>query len=149
MPPKPDGHALGDTVRHVHPPGFARIPHLTQVVTAGRLVACSGQVALDVNGAVVGGDDLGAQAERTFENLGRALGAVGGSLDSVIKLTLYVVDFQAQDLTTIARALQSTFSADRMPANTLVGVQALARPNLRVEVDAWAVVPDLEGEVAE
>ncbi len=128
--------------RHVHPAGLARLPHLSQVVVVGGLVACSGQVALDEHGVVVGGLDLVAQTDRMFQNLGLALAAVGGSLASVIKLTLYVVDYDARDLPTLVGALRSAFPADRMPANTLVGVQALARPGLRIEADVWAVVPD-------
>jgi enamine deaminase RidA (YjgF/YER057c/UK114 family) len=60
------------------PEGVAPDPGYTQVVTGtGRLVAVSGQIALDPNGQLVGPGDPSAQARQVFENLRRCLAAAG------------------------------------------------------------------------
>ena len=50
----------------------------TVVAAGGRTVYISGQVAIDETGALVGGDDLGAQTAQVMRNLGLALAAGGG-----------------------------------------------------------------------
>ena len=73
---------------------------------------------------------MAAQTEQVFANLLH-----------VVKLTIYVVDLQPVDRATIATIVRRHLSADRLPANTLVGVHALARPELLVEIEALAVMP--------
>jgi len=75
-------------------------------VTAGRPVYISGQVALDARGALVGPDDIGAQARQVFENLQAALQAVDAGFDQVVKLNYYLVD--ASQLPASARSATST-----------------------------------------
>ena len=62
------------------------------VMGLGRLIAISGQVALDEQGALVGAGGPEAQARQVFENLRRCLAAAGASFSDVIKLTYYVTD---------------------------------------------------------
>src|SRR5215472_16355049 len=75
------------------PEGVAPSPAYTHVVTgAGRLVAVSGQIATDAEGALVGVGDPEAQARQVFENLRRCLAAAGATFDDVVKLTTFVTD---------------------------------------------------------
>jgi enamine deaminase RidA (YjgF/YER057c/UK114 family) len=54
----------------VHPPfGYSHVVE----VTAGRPVYIAGQVALDPTGALVGADDIRAQARQVFDNLRTAV----------------------------------------------------------------------------
>src|ERR1700742_2869076 len=62
------------------------------VIGSGRLVALSGQVALDEQGQVVGAGDPAAQARQVFENLRRCMAAAGATFDQVVKLAYFLTD---------------------------------------------------------
>jgi enamine deaminase RidA (YjgF/YER057c/UK114 family) len=121
------------------PDGVAPGTGYTQVVTGtGRLVAVSGQVALDADGKIVGEGDPAAQARQVFENLRRCLAAAEATFADVIKLTYYVTDI---GLLPAVRAVRDEYvGADRLPASTAVQVAALFRPELLLEVEAFAIV---------
>jgi enamine deaminase RidA (YjgF/YER057c/UK114 family) len=123
------------------PDGIAPSPAYTHVVTgAGRLVAVSGQIATDADGAVVGAGDPAAQARQVFGNLGRCLAAAGATFDDVVKLTWFVTDISLMPLFRTVRA--EFIGDDRLPAASAVQVAALIRPELVLEVEALAVVAD-------
>lgn len=113
----------------------------THVVTAapGRLVAISGQVALDSKGGLVGKDDARAQAVQVFANLQHALASAGLAWADVIRLDYYLTDIN--DLGALREVRDRYLPADALPASTLVQVQQLVRPELKVEIAALAVVP--------
>lgn len=67
---------------------------------------------------------------RKIEALTRS---AGGSLDQVLKLTVYLTDIADKDA--VGRARRERFTPP-YPASTLVGVHALAFPEVRVEIDA-------------
>jgi enamine deaminase RidA (YjgF/YER057c/UK114 family) len=121
------------------PDGVAPGIGYTQVVTGtGRLVAVSGQVALDADGKIVGEGDPAAQARQVFENLRRCLAAAEATFADVIKLSYYVTDI---GLLPAVRAVRDEYvGADRLPASTAVQVAALFRPELLLEVEAFAIV---------
>jgi enamine deaminase RidA (YjgF/YER057c/UK114 family) len=73
-----------------------------------------------------------------YANLGRALGAAGARPDQVAKITIYVVDYRSGYLPVIEQARVELFG-DHKPADTLIGVARLARPEFLIEVDAIAV----------
>ncbi|MFF3721099.1 RidA family protein [Streptomyces erythrochromogenes] len=105
----------------------------------GRFVAVSGQCAFDDKGEVVGEGDAGAQARQVFENLRRCLAAAGATFDDVVKLTYFVTD--VAHLPAVRAARDAVIPADRLPASSAVQVAALVRPELLLEVEAFAVVP--------
>ncbi|MEU9103336.1 RidA family protein [Streptomyces xanthophaeus] len=107
---------------------------------SGRFVAVSGQCALDERGAVVGAGDPAAQARQVFENLRRCLAAAGATFDDVVKLTYFVTD--VAHLPAVREARDAVIPADRLPASSAVQVVALVRPELLLEVEAFAVVPE-------
>jgi enamine deaminase RidA (YjgF/YER057c/UK114 family) len=122
-------------------PETMSMPHgYSHVVEAeGRLVFVSGQVAFDRNGDIVGKDDLAAQARQAYANLGAALAAVGASFGDVVRLTTYIVDYRVEHRDVLRQIRSEHWPADP-PAATLVGVSALALPELLVEVEATAVI---------
>jgi enamine deaminase RidA (YjgF/YER057c/UK114 family) len=122
----PDGVAPGNGYSHV-------------VVAEGRLVAVSGQVALDEKGQVVGEGDAAAQARQVFENLRRCLTAGGATFADVAKFTFYVTDVAV--LPEVRAARDAHIDTARPPASTAVQVAALYRPELMLEVEALAVIP--------
>jgi reactive intermediate/imine deaminase len=105
--------------------------------SGGRTVYVSGQVALDATGALVGTDDLKAQTRQVFENLKAALADSGGTLDDVVKITIFMTDLsQIQDF----REIRNGYFPRELPASTLVQVVRLARPDFLIEIEAVAVV---------
>src|SRR5919109_4861590 len=110
------------------------------VVASGtRLVFVAGQEPEDERGNLVGAGDLAAQAHQVFTNLGRALAAAGARPAQVTKITIYVVDYRREHLPAIDEARAALFG-DHKPADSLIGVQALARPEFLIEVEAMAVI---------
>lgn len=121
----------------VRPVGYSHVV----ATRGGKQVFVSGQVSLDAEGNLVGKGDLKAQAEKVFENLRVALAAAGATPPDVVKLNTYVVGYKPSDLSILREARSHAFGDTALPASTLVGVQALAREGLLVEVEAIAVVP--------
>ncbi|WP_328767622.1 RidA family protein [Streptomyces sp. NBC_00286] len=125
--PAPDGVAPASSYAHV-------------VMGTGRFAAISGQVALDENGKLVGENDPEAQGRQTFENLRRCLSAAGATFDDVIKLTYYVTDMAHMPAVRAAR--DAHIPSGRLPASTAVQVAALVRPELLMEIEAYAILPE-------
>jgi enamine deaminase RidA (YjgF/YER057c/UK114 family) len=98
----------------------------------------AGQESEDVHGNSVAPGDLSGQARQVYANLGCALTAAGARPDQVAKLTIYVVGYKSEYLPVIERARVELFG-DHKPADTLIGVARLARPEFLIEVDAIAV----------
>lgn len=131
------------TIHHLNPPElFDSTPYgFSQVVvaTGARVIAVSGQVAWTPERALVGAGDLEAEATRALRNLETALRTADADLGNVISLRIYVVDYTPADSDAITRALTSVFAADRRPTATWIGVSTLARPDLRIEIEAMAI----------
>lgn len=124
-----------------NPPGIAPPfrPTYSNAVVAlpGPLLFVSGMVAWDKDRNLVGPGDIKAQTEQTLGNLKTVLEAHGGSLDDVVKLTVFVTDLGAYAETSEIRA---RFFPKDPPASTIVEVSALVLPELMVEIEAVAVV---------
>jgi enamine deaminase RidA (YjgF/YER057c/UK114 family) len=133
-------------ITHHNPDGLSKPTGYTHVtmVTHGRQVHISGQVALDAAGNVVGKGDIGAQAEQVYRNLEIALAAVGLNFSHVFKQVTYVVGLTPELLPPVRAARGKRFGDGPFPASTLVGVTALVNPDLLIEVEVIAAVPDPE-----
>jgi enamine deaminase RidA (YjgF/YER057c/UK114 family) len=116
----------------------------THVVTVsgGRTVYISGQVSVNERGEVVGKGDLKRQTEQTYENLKRALTAVGASFADVVKMNLYVVGLRPEQVPMLREVRSRYVSAEHPPASTLVGVPALVGADWLIEIEAIAVLPE-------
>src|SRR5215470_17782029 len=122
---------------------FPSLPHgFSQIVVASgkRMVFISGQTAWDERKNIVGGDSVLEQARQAFRNLEKAMKEAGGTLDDVVALRIYVVDYQAECGTAIGIALREFFSTQNPPASTWIGVSALADPEFLIEIEATAVL---------
>ena len=129
---------------HIQPPELfdsARFG-FTQVVTSppGKLVFVSGQTAWSRELKLVGESDLGAQAKQALANLGHALSAAGARPSDVTMLRVYVVDLKPENAAEIGPHVSGFFDGAPPAASTWVGVQALAAPGLRIEIEAVAVL---------
>ncbi|GGT96340.1 MULTISPECIES: RidA family protein [Streptomyces] len=123
------------------PEGVAPSPQYSHVVWGtGRFVAISGQCSLDASGAVVGEGDPGMQARQIFWNLRRCLAAAGAGFGDVVKLTYFVTD--VAHLPAVREARDEAFGSAPLPASSAVQVSALVRPELLLEIEAYALVPE-------
>ncbi|MGB8939006.1 MAG: RidA family protein [Streptomyces sp.] len=105
----------------------------------GQLVFIGGQYASDSTGTPVPGD-FAAQVDLAFDRLLSALEGVGLGYEHVVRLGTFIVDHDLDKLEALGKALHARFG-DRLPAQTLSGVAALALPGMLFEVDAVAVRP--------
>ncbi|MFC0622486.1 RidA family protein [Kribbella deserti] len=126
---------------HPTPAGVARANGYSHVATGpGRWVAIAGQVALDESGELVGPGDAGAQARQVFANLDACLQAAGATFADVVKLGIYVTDIAALPAIRVAR--DAYVDTANPPASTAVQVVALFKPEVLVEIEAYAIVAD-------
>ena len=109
------------------------LSHYTDAVRYGDLLFVSGVAPLDEKSRLVGNGDVVAQARQVFVNLKKVLGAAGTSFDKVLKVTVYLTD--VADRTKINPVRQEFFGSAR-PASTLIGVNELAIPGMKVEIEA-------------
>ena len=113
----------------------AAIGPYSQAVRSGGTVYLSGQIPLDpASGQLV--DGFEAQVRRAFDNLQAVAQAAGGSLDHVVRLTLYLIDIG--QFAVVNEIMQQYFRAP-FPARSTVGVASLPR-GAQFEVDAIMVV---------
>ena len=119
---------------HVSPDWYAPY-QIAQAYRAGDILYQSGQAACADDGSPYAPGDIRAQAKRCFEQMNAVLEKAGGSLDNVIKLTIYLTDMS--NMAAYYEVYNSYFS-EPWPAATLVEVSSLALPELMIEIDATA-----------
>jgi len=126
----------------INPEGLVKPGYYTPVisVSGGRTLYISGQVSLDGEGKIVGKGDLLAQTEQVYKNLATALAGAGATFADVVKLTVFVVNYQPEHRALLQSVREKYVSKANPPASTLVGVQSLAASAFLVEVEAVAVV---------
>ncbi len=123
----------------INPPDMAPPTGYSYAIKkSGSPVFISGQVALDRDGKLVGENDAAAQTEQAFANLRTVVAACGGSLDDIVKITIYVTDAAYRPI--VAAARQRHFKEGQYPASTYLVVAGLAVPQLLVEIEAVAMV---------
>ena len=103
----------------------------------GNLVFTSGRAAIDSEGNNVGVGDFDAQAEHVFNTLKHILEAAGSGLDRVIKVVIFLTDINY--LPKIVELREKYFTKPN-PADSLVQVSALGRPELLIEIEAIGLI---------
>lgn len=112
-------------------------------IRAGDLLFISGQVARAYDSATPGGDTVGKneyeQTKHIFSRIKHLVEAAGGSMNDIVKMTIYVVDIKKNK--EVWRARQEFFTGD-FPTSTLVEVRSLAKPEILVEIETIAYLGD-------
>ena len=98
----------------------------------GDLVFLSGQIPLDPKTMEFVAGDFEARARQVFDNLKAVAEAAGGSLDQVVKLTIFLTDLD--NFATVNSVMEDYFQQP-YPARAAVGVAELPK-GVDVEADA-------------
>jgi enamine deaminase RidA (YjgF/YER057c/UK114 family) len=105
-----------------------------------KLIFVSGQVGVDNTKEITGDGSLKTQTEQTFKNLQIALKSVDADMADIVKMNIYVVNYQYEHAAIIGEYLDRYFIKGKLPALSLIGVQSLAMDKFLIEIDAEAVV---------
>lgn len=108
----------------------------SQAIKVGNTVYLAGQIPLDPQTQVLVSTDITAQAIKAFENLKMVAEAAGGSLDAVVRISVYLIDLA--DFPVVNDTMKKFFNAP-YPARTTIGVKALPKGAL-IEVDGIMMV---------
>ena len=115
------------------------ISHYTDAVRFGDLLFISGAAAFDSDGNVVGKGDVVTQTRVVLQNIRDALQAVGADMGDVLKVTVFLTDIGDR---AAINPVRQEFFGDAKPASTLFEVSALAVPDMLVEIEAVAGIPE-------
>jgi reactive intermediate/imine deaminase len=110
----------------------AAIGTYSQAIKVGDLVFLSGQIPLDPKTMEIVDGDFEARARRVFDNLRAVAEAAGGSLNQVVKLTVFLTDLN--NFATVNSVMEDYFEQP-FPARAAVGVASLPK-GVDVEADA-------------
>jgi len=110
----------------------------TRAVRTGDRILVAGTIGTGEDGHVVPGG-AGAQADRAFELIRSYIEELGGRMEHLVRVRMFVTNIADAD------AVSAAFTrhcACATPTGTLVAIAALYRPEMLVEIEAEAVVQD-------
>lgn len=103
----------------------------SQAIQYGSVVCLSGQIPLDPTTMMLVSDDIKRQTEQVFANLKAVCEAAGGSLNHLLKITIYLTDLSQFSL---INDVMTSFFNEPYPARATIQVSALPK-NAQIEVD--------------
>jgi len=109
----------------------------SQAIRTGNLLFVSGQIPIDpATGKIIDDKSIQAQTRRVLQNLTAIVAAAGGSVDGIVKTTVYLRDMnEFADM----NAVYGEFFRIRPPARATVEAARLPR-DVSVEIDCIAVI---------
>jgi enamine deaminase RidA (YjgF/YER057c/UK114 family) len=122
-------------------PGQSLDNDLCMVVRAGNRIFLRGQTGMNMDGNMVGIGDPAAQAENAMRCVKILLEEAGATLEHICKTTIYVTDRKYREpvYQIVGKWLKGVY-----PCQTGLIVSGLAKPEMLMEIDVEAVIPDDE-----
>ena len=128
----------------INPDTLFKMRGFHQVVTSTgtKTIHVAGQAAYDTEMNLVGAGDYRAQTIKAFQNLVLALEAAGASPADVVSSHMFVKGLCPEVTGQFIAGMNEALNGEPFPANasSLIGVAALADPEMLVEISAVAVV---------
>ena len=110
------------------------------VTHGGRTVWMRGQCPQNLDDAVnISSHDPVEQTHKVMQNIEQLIREAGGEMQHLVKIVVYITDVRHREA--VYRTL-GEYIRDVHPVSTGLVVQALARPEWLVEIDATAVIPE-------
>ena len=112
------------------------------VTKAGRTVWMRGQCPQNLDDARnIESHDPAEQTHKVMQNIRQLIEEAGGDMSHLVKLVVYITDVRHREAVyrTMGAYIKGVY-----PVSTGLVVQALARPDWLVEIDATAVIPDMD-----
>ena len=110
------------------------------VTRGGRTVWLSGQCPQNLDDGVnIDSHDAVAQTHKVMQNIKQLIEEAGGEMEHLVKVVVYITDVRHRE--DVYRTM-GVYVRGMHPVSTGLVVQALARPEWLVEIDATAVIPD-------
>ncbi len=125
-------HVLDELYHH-----SSNVAHGVEVPAGARLLFANGQVGTKPDGSTPAA--TADQAEVIFGRLKAILEAANMTLGDVVRFDVYLTD-QADVKTFVA--VRDRFMLDHKPGATLLVIKGLARPELKIEIEAVAAKVD-------
>jgi len=139
--------SLALTISIINSPVFAQQFDIEFIDPAGgftQVVSVSdhGVKTIYVSGQVGAGGDFAAHVESAFSSVVRRLESAGASSADVVKIRIFVKDFEPEQYAVIRETRLRTFNENAWPTSTMVGIQSLFAEQYLVEIEAVAVIAD-------
>jgi enamine deaminase RidA (YjgF/YER057c/UK114 family) len=110
------------------------------VTRGGRTVWLRGQCPQDLDDArSIDSHDPAEQTHKVMRNIRQLIEEAGGRMEHLVKVVVYITDIRHREA--VYRTM-GDYIRGVHPVSTGLVVQALARPEWLVEIDATAVIPD-------
>ena len=110
------------------------------VTKGGRTVWMRGQCPQSLDDAKnIESHDPEEQTRKVMQNIRQLIEEAGGDMSHLVKLVVYITDVRHRE---VVYRTMGAYIKGVYPVSTGLVVQALARPDWLVEIDATAVVPD-------
>ena len=110
----------------------AAIGPYSQAIKSGSLVFISGQIPLDPSSMELVDSSISEQSEQVFKNLSAVAKAAGGSLNDIVKLTIFLTDLN--EFGVVNEIMAAHFNKP-YPARATIEVSALPK-GAAIEVEA-------------
>ena len=110
------------------------------VTRGGKTIYLRGQCPQNLDDAVnINSHDPVEQTHKVMQNIKQLIEEAGGSMEHLVKVVVYITDVRHREdvYRTMGAYIKGVY-----PCSTGLVVQALARPDWLVEIDATAVIPD-------
>jgi 2-iminobutanoate/2-iminopropanoate deaminase len=134
---------------HLMPPGHWKTPWpgpASQGWRVGNLVFVGGQISMDENGDVIGVGDFETQLRNVMDNIKAVMNQAGGELKDIFKMNAFVAysgsDEEMWDFWEFQAKLRGSYFEAPGPAMTGIPVPRLGHPDLLIEIEALALLPE-------
>ena len=109
------------------------------VTDGGKVVWLRGQCPQNLDDAVnINTDDPAEQTHKVMQNILQLIKEAGGEMKHLVKMVVYITDIKNREA--VYRII-GQYTKGVHPVQTGLVVNALARPEWLVEIDATAVIP--------